>query len=342
MTAPHYPGWVRGMEVREDWLALVSEPILDPDREIVDPHHHLWDRNGGRYELDALWRDTGSGHNVLQTVFIECRSYYETDGPQNMRPVGETAQVARIAAQAAARPDRAQIAGIVAHADLRDPDLDRVLDAHEKAGNGLLRGIRHAGACDSDPAALTIPGRGTPGLYADPDFRSGLARLGARGLTYDTWQYHHQIDALADLARAVPDTVIVIDHFSTPLGVGRFTGQRDTLFAQWQRDMEGLARCANLRAKLGGLAMPDNGWSYHTRDRPPGSDEIAETHGKWYRHMLDCFGPYRCMFESNFPVDRVSLSYPVIWNAFKKIADPLDEDAKTALFCSTARDTYRL
>lgn len=336
-----YPGWPPRMELRNEWLAQVQEEILDPEREIVDPHHHFWSRNGSVYELDQLWSDTGAGHKIVQTVYIECRSYYDMGAPETMGPVGETAHVARIARQAAQSPDKAQIAGIIGFADLRDPELGPVLDAHVKAGGGLLKGIRQSGACDSEPGALIIPGRGAPGLYADPAFRRGLAMLGARGLTYDTWHYHHQAADYLALAQAVPGTSLVLDHFSTPLGVGRFQSKRAEIFERWKDDMAALAECPNVVAKLGGLAMPDNGWGWHERAVPPGSDAFVEAQGPWYHHMIACFGAERCMFESNFPVDRTAISYAVLWNAFKKIAAEYDSAAKEALFSGTARRVYR-
>lgn len=332
--------WVPGMELRDDWLAQVGEEIVEPGREIVDPHHHLWRRGGAIYELDRFRADTGSGHKVVQSVYIECRSYYDHEAEERFRPVGETRAVAAMAQQTEA--DAVRISAIVAFADLRDPELDAVLDAHLEAGQGLVKGVRQSGACDPEPDRLAIPGRGAPGLYADADFRRGLARLGERGLTYDTWHYHHQAGDFLDLARAVPGTTMILDHFGTPLGVGRFAGERDRIFARWQQDMEDLARCPNVMAKLGGLAMPDNGWGWHRAERPPSSDEFVAAQGPWYRHMIDCFGPERCMFESNFPVDRTGVSYPVLWNGFKKIAAVYDLAARDALFAGTARRIYRL
>ena len=334
--------WKPGMELRHDWLAQVREDIIDPDREIVDPHHHLWQRGGAVYEMDELWADTEAGHNVVQTVFLECRSYYDMDAAPHLQPVGETAHVAGFARNAAQHPDRAQIAGIISFADLRDPMLAEVLDAHRVAGQGLFCGIRQSGARDSEPQYLCIPGRGDDGLYADPAFRAGMAELGARGLTYDTWHYHHQTDQFLALARAVPDTVMVLNHFSTPLGIGRFAGQRAQIFDRWKDDMAALADCPNVRVKLGGMAMVDNGWGWHQATRPPTSDEFVAAQGDWYHHMIACFGADRCMFESNFPVDRASISYPVLWNGLKKIAAGYSKEDQLRMFAGTARTVYRL
>ena len=329
------PFWMPRMGLRDDWLGQVREDILDPGREIVDPHHHLWSRGGNVYEADALARDLSAGHNVVQTVYIECYSYYDTDAPDGYASVGETRTVAQVAQTSA-------IAGIVGHADLRRADLDAILDAHQLVDDALLKGIRQSGAHDPDAANFRITPRGDAGLYSDPDFRRGLARLGARGLTYDAWHYHHQAADFLALAQAVPDTTLVLDHFGTPLGVRAYDGRRSEIHSQWLKDMKALAACPNVVAKLGGFAMPDNGWGWEAQAEPVTSDALIAAQGAWYSHMLDCFGPDRCMFESNFPVDRMSVSYPVLWNAFKKIAAPYSGDEKDALFAGTARRVYGL
>lgn len=325
-----------------EWLAQHREEVIDPGREIVDPHHHLWPRPHLSYDLEELWSDTQDGHNVVQTVFMECGAAYRTGGPEHLRPVGETEFVTAAAERAAASPDKAQITGIIAHADLRRADLDTILDAHEAAAKGRFRGIRHAGARDAHPEALTIPGRAPEGLYSDPDFRRGVARLGERGLSYDTWNYHHQISDFAALARAVPGTVMVLDHFGTPLGVGPYEGKREEIFKKWKDDIAEVAACANVYAKLGGMAMPDNGYGWHARPAPPSSDEFVEAQAKWYHYAIQVFGPERCMLESNFPVDRLSLSYRTLWNGLKKIAADYPEAVKEAMFSGTARKVYQL
>lgn len=334
--------WIARLGLREEWLNQVREETIDPAREIVDPHHHFWDRDGSIYELAELWRDTNSGHNVVQTVFIECRSKYREDGPEELKSIGETEYAKSLSQQASKQMDKAQVAGIIAHADLRNSQIDEIIDAHEMAGNGLFRGIRHAGSRDDFPDDLCIPGLGPEGLYDDDDFRSGVARLGERGLTYDTWHYHHQNTDFRNLAEAVPGTTLVLDHFGTPLGVGRFNGKREEIFAAWKDDIAAIAEQPNVIAKLGGLAMVDNGWGWHARDLPPTSDEFVELQGEWYRHMISCFGPERCMFESNFPVDRASISYHVLWNGLKKIAAEYSEAEQSAMFSGTARRIYKL
>jgi len=332
------------MSDHQQWLDQVREEIIDPARPIIDPHHHLWreSRLGWPYLLEDLRADTGGGHNIVKTVFLECHAEYLSEGPEHLRPVGETTFVAGIA-EASAASDGAEIAGIVSRADLRlGAQLDEVLDAHEQAGGGRFRGIRHAGACTPDPTGMLIPGGAPKGLYADEAFRAGVRRLGERGYTYDTWHYHFQNEDFAQVARAAPDTTMILDHFGTPLGVGAWAGKRDAIFDEWKKGVEAVAACDNVVAKLGGLAMPDNGFGWNGRDRPPTSDEFVEAQRPYYLHMIELFGPERCMFESNFPVDRLSLSYPVLWNGLKKIAAGFSEDEKQLLFHDTAARIYGL
>ncbi len=327
----------------QQWLDLIREPIIDPDRPIVDPHHHLWRRPGHDYLLEDLWRDTETGHRIEKTVFVECRAGYRDDGPEHLRCVGETEFVRELAEASARDPGKATIAAIVAHADLCLGDaVEEVLAAHEDAGGGLFRGIRHAGARDPHPEALTIPGRAPDGLYARDDFRRGMKRLGELGYSYDTWHYHHQSRAFAELARAVPDTRMVLDHFGTPLGVGPYAGQREAIFEQWKDDIREIAACPNVVAKIGGLAMPDNGFGWDRAPAPPTSDAFVAAQERYYLHAIDAFGPDRCMFESNFPVDKRSLSYPVLYNGLKKIAARFTGEEQEAMFRGTATRVYRL
>jgi predicted TIM-barrel fold metal-dependent hydrolase len=325
----------------------VIEDVVDPDAPIIDPHHHLWPAGGAMaYGLDDLLADLGSGHNVVDTVFVECGAAYDRTAADEMAPVGETSFVTGEAERSATHV----MGGIVAHADLRlasldsslDSSLDRVLDAHVAAGNGRFRGVRHAGSHALHPDVLMIPGRAPAGLYSDESFRAGVTRLGERGLTYDTWHYHYQNRDFLELARAVPGTTMVLDHFGTPLGVGPYESQREEIFEQWKTDIADIARCDNVVAKIGGLAMPDNGFGWNSAERPPTSDEFIEAQGRYYLHTIEQFGPDRCMFESNFPVDRLSLSYRTVWNAFKKLVADFSADERDAMLRGTAARVYRL
>ncbi len=326
------------------WLDQVQEEIIDPDRRIIDPHHHLWSEPlmFGRYELEDLWADTGSGHNIEKTVFIDCHANYRVDGPGRMKPIGETEYVAKVAAASRDNPEQATIAAIVSHANLLLGDeVEEILHAHEDAGQGLFRGIRHAGPYD-DTGALANAGGGRPCPYQEVQFQQGLRRLAAMGYSYDTWHFHMQNAAFLALAQAVPEATMVLDHFGTPLGVGPYADRREEIFAQWCEDIAAIAQCPNVYAKLGGLAMIDNGFGWHAQSRPPTSDEFVAAQRRYYEHAIECFGPQRCMFESNFPVDRLSIAYPVLWNGLKKIAAQYSENEQDAMFYGTAAQVYKV
>lgn len=330
---------------REAWHAAVAEAVLEPARPIVDPHHHLWpEARPAPYLLPELWRDTGSGHKVEQTVFVECMAAYRTTGPEPLKPVGETEFVADAAMQsAAAGPSRARIAAIVGFADLLLGErVTPVLEAHLAAGQGLFRGIRHAAGIDPSPEIRRSHTNPPPGLYGDTAFRAGFSRLAPLGLSFDAWNYHPQIGELTALARAFPETAIILDHFGGPLGIGPYEGRREEVFANWRRAIDGLASCPNVSVKIGGLAMPINGFNFHKQDRPATARALVDAQRAYYMHTIEAFGPARCMFESNFPVDRASIGYRALWNAFKLMAEPYSASEKDDLFRGTASRAYRL
>ena len=325
------------------WLVKLTEDILDPDLPIVDPHHHLWDHGGNTYFLDNLLADLTSGHNVAATVFLQCFWAYRTSGPEEMKPVGETEFVATVAAEAERRRLKTRVcAGIVGYTDFRlGEKVDAVLEAHIEAGAGRFRGIRQISA--RHPAFLAS--MSTPpafGLLADPAFRAGFALLEKYGLSYDAWLYHTQIGELVDLARAFPETAIVLNHAGGPLGVGPYRGKGDAVYAEWRAATKILATCPNVRMKLGGLAMVVNGFDFHQHVLPPSSGELANAWRPYMEALIEDFGANRCMFESNFPVDKAMCSYPVLWNAFKRIASGCSAVEKAALFHDTAAGFYRL
>ncbi len=326
------------------WLAQVQEPIIEPQRPICDPHHHLWDNQLSRYLLDELLADTDTGHNIVSTVFVECGAMYRADGAQALRPVGETEFVNGVAAMSASGGYGAlrACAGIVSYADLTlGAAVAEVLDAHV-AASPRFRGIRHAAGWDASEEIRNSHTDPTEHLLLDARFREGFAELGKRGLSFDAWLYHAQIPELTDLARAFPDTTIIFDHFGGPLGIGPYEGRREQIFLRWREHVAELARCENVYAKLGGVVMPINGFGFHKRDVPANSDELVAASGRYHRHAIDCFGVERCMFESNFPVDKASCSYPVLWNAFKKMVIDASEAEKSWLFHDSAAAAYRL
>jgi L-fuconolactonase len=332
-----------------DWLALTVEEALEPDLPICDPHHHLWDRQPARvaprYLLDEILDDAGAGHNVVSTVFIECGAMFRRDGPEALRPVGETEFVNGIAAMSASGlyGKTRVAAGIIGTADLRLGDaVGAVLDAQIAAGGGRFRGIRRAAAWDADPAVpahRTNPG---PKLFLRDDFRAGFAQLARRRLTFEAWCYHRQIPDVTALARAFPDTTIILNHFGGPLGIGPYAGKAQEVFTEWRGLIGELATCPNVVAKLGGINMEMNGFGWHERPRPPSSKELADATRHYYEHTIEKFGADRCMFESNFPVDKASCSYTVLWNSFKRLTSGGSAVEKAKLFHDTAARVYRL
>jgi predicted TIM-barrel fold metal-dependent hydrolase len=330
---------------REDWLAQYTEDIIDPRRPIVDPHHHLWDRGGLRYMIEEMSDDIASGHNIVATVYVDCRSMYRASGPEAFRPVGEVEFANGVAAMAASGGYGPALicAGIVSHVNLLLGDGAKpVLEAEIAAGQGRFRGIRHSSAYDADPEIAHMYATRPQGLLLDSSFRKGFACLAPLDLSFDAWLFHPQLSEFVDLARAFPDTRIVLDHCGGPVGLGRFAGRREQTFAAWKASILEAAKCPNVVVKLGGLAMRLLGYDFHERAMPPSSEQAAAAWRPYIESCIEAFGPARCMFESNFPPDKGQCSYQVIFNAFKRIAAQYSEAEKTALFSKTAADFYRL
>ena len=331
--------------VRDEWLSQTSEEILEPNLPIIDPHHHIWDRPGWRYMIDDIAQDLASGHNIIATVFVQCHSMHRANGPEEMAPVGETEFVNGVAAIGASGLYGKQrlCAGIVGHANLTLGEaVQPILEAHIQAGGDRFRGIRHITAWDDDVRLINKSYSVTKGLLADPNFRAGFAELEKLNLSFDAWLYHPQIDELTDLAKNFPGTTIILDHCGGPLGLGEYATASENVFASWRNSIEKLAGCRNVKVKLGGLGMRINGYGFHEKPLPPTSDELAKA---WFPYIDTCiqaFGPDRCMFESNFPVDKGSYSYPIYWNACKKLTNDLNIEEREYLFSKTAAEVYRI
>lgn len=329
---------------RSAWLQLTPEPPVEPALPICDPHHHLWDRPDDRYLLDELLQDLSSGHRIVSTVFIECREKHRPDGPEEMRPVGETAFVQGIAEENARRPqgNAAVIGGIVGHADLSlGSRVAKVLEAHLAASPDRFRGIRHSCTWDASPAVKTATPGIPRGLMGERGFREGLAILKRYHLTFEAWLYHPQLAELAALARSTPDVTMILNHVGGLLGVGPYAGKRDEVFQDWKRGIAEVATCPNVVVKLGGLGMVRCGFEWHTRPAPPTSTELMEATKPYYLYCIEKFGPDRSMFESNFPVDKLSCSYGVLWNSFKRMTQGFSATERAALFHDTAARVYR-
>jgi len=340
VTSGAYAGY------RNDWLALHQEEPIDPARPIIDAHHHVWDAPRPRFMFDELHAEiAGTGHNIVATVYVDCRSMYRAEGPVEMRSVGEVEFANGVAAMSAsgAYGTARLCAGIVGFGGLHLGARARpVLEALMRAAGPRFKGVRQVSAYDPDPA-IAPPNPDRPSqLLADKTFREGFALLGELGLRFDAFLYQTQIRELTDLARAFPDTPILLDHLGGPMGTGRFAGRRAETFAAWKADMEELAGCPNVHVKLGGLGMLFCGFDFHTRPRPPTSLELVEAWGPYFDTAITAFGARRCMFESNFPPDKASCGYGVLWNAFKRMTAGASEDEKNELFAGTACRFYDL
>ena len=333
---PHIP-------VRPDWLALQDEPILEPELRIVDPHHHLWDNPDSPYFFDDLVADMSSGHNVVATVFVQCLSMYRAEGPEELKSLGETEFVNGAAAQSASgKYGRTKLChGIVGHVDLRvGARAEELLQLHMAASGGRFRGIRNISAWH--PVVVGSRPPGPAGLLEDPRFRQGVPGLGVLGLTFGAWCYHTQLDELYGLAKDFPDTTIVMDHIGGAIGVGPYAGRRDEVFRDWRAGMRRLAELPNMTVKLGGLGMRITGFDFHDKQRPPTSEELAKAWNPYFHALIEDFGPDRCMFESNFPVDKGMTGFATLWNAFKRCSQGFSADEKAALHERTAARVYRL
>ena len=330
------------LAVRPDWLALGQEEILEPDLPIVDAHHHFFDRPGWTYLASEYLADVRSGHKIHSTVYMQAQTRYRREGPANLRAAGETEYVAHAAAALASSGVNVA-AGIVGHTDLREGARVReVLQAHIEAGRGRFRGIRHLTTWDAD-ASLVNPLSAVPArLMLDSAYREGVAQLAPLGLSYDAWLFFHQLPELQDLAEAFPDTTVVVNHCGGIVRIGPYAQCRDEVFRQWARAMRELARLPNVYVKLGGLGMRINGFDFEKSETPPSSQQLAAAWRPWMETCIEAFGAERCMFESNFPVDKGSYSYATLWNAFKRLTSGASAQERRALFEGTATRVYRI
>ena len=330
-----------------EWLALTEEDILEPEIPICDPHHHFWDFRTARipyqrYLLHELIADVSRGHSVLSTVFIEARAMYRADGPVEMRPVGEVEFVQGLAAASASGlygPCRAA-AAIVGHADLKLGDrVESVLESLQAASPNRFRGIRHIVTWDADPR---VESREKEGVLSAPEFRAAAKVLGRLGLSLDTICCFPQLPEMVAFARALPEVTIVMNHLGALNRTGPFAGRDDEVMSVWRSGMAELAKCPNVYLKLGGHGMPRFGFDWHLRDKPIGSEELARDMAPLMSFCIEQFGPDRCMFESNFPVDKVSFSHHVLYNAFKRFSRGYSAAERAALFHDTAVRAYRI
>jgi L-fuconolactonase len=327
-----------------NWLAQVDEAPIETEIPIIDPHHHLMHRPPDvKYILEDIVADT-AGNNVRQTVFIQASGMQNPNETSPFRFVNETKWVEAIAVQSASGywgPTRVAT-GIVGHAPLSlGDDVAPILEAHLAASPSRFRGIRDSTWFTEPP--VRDQSRQRAGMLQDPKYRRGFELLHKYGLSYEAWLFHPQIAELTAFARDYPDHTIILNHLAGPLGVGAWEGKRDEVWAAWAPAITELATCQNVVVKVGGLGMGYlNGLGFEKRPKPPTSDEMLEVTGPWYSHIIEAFGPSRCMFESNFPPDKSSSSYTVLWNSFKKLTKSYSASERADMFHDVAMRTYRL
>jgi L-fuconolactonase len=334
--------------IRPSWLATRTEEPFAPGLPVVDAHHHLYDRPGAKYLFEDMLADLRCGHDVRATVFVQCRGMVRAEGPEAMKPVGETEFANGVAAMSASGlyGDLRMCAGIVGAADLRLGDAVRpVLEAHIVAGGGRggrFRGVRDTAAWDPDPSMVNPAYKTTEDMLAAPAFRAGFAHLAPLGLSFDAWLLFHQIPRLTDLARAFPDTPIVLNHCGGILGIGGYAERRTEVFEQWRRNLSELAACPNVMVKLGGLGMKIYGFRFEELERAPSSEQLAAAWRPWVETCAETFGASRCMFESNFNVDKGSYSYGIGLNAMKRLFAGASLQEQADVFWRSATRFYRL
>jgi len=331
--------------VRAEWLARRTEEILEPDLPIVDPHHHLWVRPNYSYLFPDLLADVGSGHKIHATMFEQAASMYRDDGPEELKSLGETQFVCGVAAMSDSGkfgPTRC-IAGMVGYVDLRLGSRAKgLLERHIAISDGRIRGVRNSSTWSDDPALKPFASNAPQGLLLDKSFREGFAALVGLDLTFDAWMFQTQLGDVIDLARAFPQARIVLNHVGGPLAVGPYAGKREEAFKVWRDKIKEVAGFPNTYVKLGGLGMKMPGFDFVEKPEPPSSQDLANAWRPYIETCIAAFGPQRSMFESNFPVDKGSCSYQVLWNAFKRVAAGYSADEKTALFSGAAKKAYRL
>ena len=336
----------------KQWRDLVQEVAIDPRLPIIDAHHHVWDASPlpdiEAYGPDAfLSEKAGSGHNIVATVSVDCRTNYRNTGPERLRILGETEYIERVANEATRRGGRyaGACAAIIPTANLLDgAAVGEMLDMHREL-SGRVRGIRLLTAFDeSFPAPPTrtsgmLPER-TPGMIMRSDFREGFAELVKREMTYDAWVFQPQLDEVIDLARAFPTARIILNHLGGPIVGGRHGDDKQAAFADWKRRISAVAACDNIVLKVGGLNMKHAGVSAIGRERPRTSIENAALQRDYILTGVEAFGPARCMFFSNFPVDMRGISYTVLWNVFKLVTQGFSAHERADMFANVAARTY--
>jgi L-fuconolactonase len=340
--SPHLP-------VRQEWLnQLIEDPIL-PNIPIIDPHHHLWDVGFGRYYIEELLEDiNSSGHNIVSTVYIMSSSntkIYSKDGLEEFKPLTEIEFATSEGKRADLIPNnKVKVnASIVGSVDLTYGNkLQPVLEKAVNISEGRLKGIRMLLASHTDPRISSGAVKSDLGLMLHPNFIDGAKCVQDANLSLDFWIYHTQLNEMEKIARALPDLTIILNHIGGPIHIGEYEGKQAATHREWRSAMMRLSRIPNINVKLGGLGMAVNGAKFHNSKFPPNSVQLSDVWKPWIYETIDMFGFDRCMFESNFPVDKGSCSYGALWNAFKILAKDMSDDEINKLFSKNAAKIYKI
>ncbi len=326
----------------DTWLLKLEEDVLEPDLPIVDPHHHLWLRGGYTYLMPELAADMDCGHSIAATVFAECHSMYRKDGPEEERSLGETEFVTGQAAMSASGefgPARA-CAVMFGNVEMTlGAAAEPLLERHIEASGGRFRGVRYSTGWNADDRIRNVVPES--GMLVEGKVKEAASVLARLGLALDSWLYHPQLDEVAELADAMPDLTIVLNHVGSPILGGPYRGLSDEVFTDWRERIRRVGARENVYIKLGALPirMPDFPGD---RSLPPGSEEIAAAWRPWIETCIEAFGPARAMYESNFPVQKRWCSYQVCWNALKRISQEATATEKADLFAGAAARAYRI
>ena len=340
--SPHLP-------VRQEWLNQHIEDPISPNIPIIDPHHHLWDVGFGRYYIEELLEDiNSSGHNILSTVYIMSSSntkIYSKNGLEEFKPLKEIEFATSEGRRADLIPNnKVKVnASIVGSVDLTYGNkLQPVLEKAVNISEGRLKGIRMLLASHIDPRISSGAVKSDLGLMLHPNFIDGAKCIQNANLSLDFWIYHTQLNEMEKIARSLPDLTIILNHIGGPIHLGEYEGKQAATHREWRSAMMRLSRIPNINVKLGGLGMAVNGAKFHNNKFPPNSVQLSDVWKPWIYETIDMFGFDRCMFESNFPVDKGSCSYGALWNAFKILAKDMSDDEINKLFSKNAAKIYKI
>ena len=340
--SPHLP-------VRQEWLDQHIEDPISPNIPIIDPHHHLWDVGFGRYYIEELLEDiNSSGHNIVSTVYIMSSSnteIYSKDGLEEFKPLNEIEFATSEGKRADLIPNnKVKVnASIVGSVDLTYGNkLQPVLEKAVNISEGRLKGIRMLLASHTDPRISSGAVKSDLGLMLHPNFIDGAKCIENANLSLDFWIYHTQLNEMEKIARSLPDLTIILNHIGGPIHLGEYEGKQAATHREWRSAMMRLSRIPNINVKLGGLGMAVNGAKFHNNKFPPNSVQLSDVWKPWIYETIDMFGFDRCMFESNFPVDKGSCSYGALWNAFKILAKDMSDDEINKLFSKNAAKIYKI